>query len=72
MTDAVAQLIAGGILIGVAAVAAFIAYRLGRRHGIREALQMSDAERQAYQEEEAAARQEQRPPRPPEPPTVVH
>ena len=71
MSDAVAQLIAGVILIGFAAIAAFIGYRLGHRRGMREALLMEDPLRQAYQEEEAA-RQERRPPRPPEPPSVVH
>lgn len=71
MSDTVAQLIAAVILIGIAGIAAFIAYRVGHRNGIRKALLMDDALRQAYQEEEAA-RQERRPPRPPEPPTVVH
>lgn len=54
MSDAVAQLIAGVIIIGVAGIAAFIAYRVGHRNGMREALLMDDALRQAYQEEEAA------------------
>lgn len=71
MTEATAQLIAGVIVIGVAAIAAFIAYRVGHRNGMREALLMDDALRRAYQEEEAE-RQERRPPRPPELPTVVH
>ena len=69
MSDTVAQLIAGVIVIGIAGIAAFIAYRVGRASGMREVLQTDDALRQAYQEEEPA-RQEHRSPRPPEPPTV--
>lgn len=67
MTDTVAQLIAGVIVIGIAAVAAFIAFRVGHRHGMREALLMDDALRLAYQayQEGEAARQDRRPPRPP-------
>ena len=71
MSDTVAQLIAGVILIGVAGIAAFIAYRVGHSHGVRQALLLDEEARHGRQEEEAERRQE-RPPRPPAPPTVVH
>lgn len=42
MTDAMAQLIAGVILIGIAATAAFIAYRVGQKYVVRKELRADE------------------------------
>jgi hypothetical protein len=68
MTDTVAQLIAGVILIGIAGVAAFIGYRVGLRRGVSQALLLDDANQRGREREEFGQRHD--PPSPP--PTVVH
>jgi len=68
MTDTVAQLIAGVILIGIAGAAAFVGYRVGVRHGVRHALLLDDANQRGREHEEIVPRQDP----PPPPPTVVH
>ncbi len=68
MTDTLAQFLAGGLLILVAALAGIAGYRIGKHRDRRETPQMSDVLEEAYPSE----RREQRPPRPPTPPNVVH
>lgn len=65
MTDTLAQFLVGGLLILVAAFAGVVGYRIGKRRGMVETLEMGDA----YRDEPG---REQRPPRPPKPPSVVH
>ena len=69
MSDTLAQLLAGGLLILVVAFAGMVGYRIGKRRGMREALEMSDVLEEAYRDE---SHRKQRPPRLPKPPNVVH
>ncbi len=69
MTETLAQFLAGGLLLLVAAFAGLVGYRIGKRRGRREAIGMTDVPAAAYRGER---HREQRPPRPPSPPTVVH
>ena len=68
MTDTLARLLAGGLLILVAAFAGIVGYRIGKRRGMREASEMSDVLEEAYRSEQS----EPRPPRPQSPPSVMH
>ena len=69
MTDSVAQLIAGGLVIAIAVVSFLIGHGVGKKRGAREALSFADGLDEPYRGE---PRREGRPPRPPTPPTVVH
>ena len=69
MTETLAQFLAGGLLILVAAFAGVVGYRIGKRRGMREASQITDTSVAASRGE---PHRKQRPPRPPSPPTVVH
>lgn len=48
MSETVAQLIASAILLLVAGGAGYVGYRIGRKRGVKDALQMSDALRDVY------------------------
>lgn len=67
MTDTLAQLLAGGLFVLVAAVAGVAGYRIGIRRGMREGL-IGDRPEEAYRR----GRRERQPPRPPSPPRVIH
>lgn len=68
MSDTVAQLLAGAIVLGIGGVGAFVGYRIGLRHGVSRALLLDAEARDSGQAEDA-----ERPERlldPPVPPTV--
>ncbi len=68
MTETLDQVLAGGLLILVAAFGAMVGYRVGKRRGWHEALGTSDEPEEAS----GGKRRDRQPPRPPTPPTVVH
>lgn len=71
MTDAVAQLIAGAVLLGVAALAGWLGYRAGFRAGAAAAGGAPKRRSHPFRVVQGDA-EAPREPRPPQPPESIH